>query len=135
MSEQSITKQYQEDTNRYYGGEQDPLKFAPVVKDKDVAHEVALGVQRGLDNIHDEDITASALRGQLRYRMQGEGSTGDLEELKQQALDHAVRMVVVNAELNHARLAPGDFNQDSEKAGAYDMGVGIIVPRQRGSSE
>lgn len=51
----------------------------------------------------------------------------DLPTLKNQALQDALNMIVVNAELTHAHDAPEDFNDDAMQSGAYEIGNGITI--------
>lgn len=119
--------QYEEATRVYYGADRDPLKFVPAVTDKNVAHELALQADRQLGNIKEEDIVASALRAQERNKFRGTHGSTDFETLKQEALNDQLRRVVVNTELAHASMAPSDFNEDSAKSGAFEMGAGFVV--------
>lgn len=91
---------------------------------KDVAHDIALQVERQISNIDEEELAASALRAQRRNQMPGVRGSTDLETLRQEALDDRLRRVVVNTEILHASQAPNDFNEDAMKAGAYEMGTG-----------
>jgi hypothetical protein len=131
MSEKqkSIYQKYEDATRAYYGADKDPLKLVPVVTNKDIAHGLAQQVERGLGKITEEDLASDALRAQRRNRLMpsAHGET-DLQKLQERALEDKLRMVVVNTELTHAAQAPGDFNEDAEKAGAYEMGIGHVIP-------
>lgn len=125
-TEKSNYQKLEDKTRQYYGADRNPLRFAPVVKNKDIAHELALDVERSLGYVTDEDLTASAIRAERRARsMPGHPDRGrSLDELRNEALDDRLRRIVVQTELSHARLAPEDFNEDQEKSGAYEMGNG-----------
>jgi hypothetical protein len=51
----------------------------------------------------------------------------DIKRLKDSALQYVLNMVVVNAELTHARYSPQDFHEDAMQSGAYQMGNGIVT--------
>lgn len=126
-SQKSLYKKYEDATRSYYGTDRDPLKFVPVAGNRNVAHELATQVERHLGAISEEDITASALRAQQRNKMFSPGHQEEFETLKEKALNDRLRRAVVNVELSHASMAPGDFNEDAMKAGAYEMGIGHVV--------
>lgn len=127
MSNISIYKSYEDATRRYYGADKDQLRLVPVVHDKEVAHGVAIQVEKALGYITEERLVQSALRAQSRNRfMHGHGET-NLEVLKEEAFQDALNRVVVNAELTHAHASPQDFHEDAMKSGAYEMGHGITI--------
>ena len=126
----SIYQKYEDATRVYYGADKDPLKFVPAVSNKNVAHDLALGVERSLGEINEADLATDALRSQRRNSMPGVRGETDLDALKNEALDDRLRRVVVNTELTHAAEAPQDFNEDSERSGAYKMANGepLLLP-------
>lgn len=126
-TQKSIYQQYEDATRKYYGADKDPFKFVPVASNKSVAHELALQVERHVATINEADLAATALRAQHRNKMPTVRGETDLDVLKQHALEDRLRRGVVNTEISHAAMAPGDFNEDSEKAGAYEMGIGYVA--------
>lgn len=124
---QSLYKQHETATVKYYGADTDPFKFVPVVQDKDVAHEVANVVERQLSQIDEAEIARQAVSEQARYRL-GKMDPAEIEENKQELLDYRLRQAVVNTELTHASIAPEDFNEDARKSGAFQMGSGTELP-------
>ena len=125
----SIYKYYEDATREYYGADMDMLKLVPVVTDKDVAHKVANFAESQLSRINEADIIKDALRVQVtNKRQRGARNTTDLDSIKKEVLDHKLRIAVVNTELRHASLALQDFNEDSEKAGSYEMSQGYTSP-------
>ena len=125
----SLHKKYEEANRKYYGADKDPLKFVPAVSSPDVARDLAIDLSKSLARIDEVEIAKDALRVQARNRLLREET--DLPTIENQLLDDRLRTVVVNIETEHARRAPGDFNQDSEQSGAYEMGIGIVMPRPR----
>lgn len=97
MTERSVYQRYEDDTRVYYGADTNPLRFVPFVRKPEVAYDIAHQVESSVQ-ARTEPLT-----------------------------QHDIRMLTVNAEMLHARLAPGDFNEDSEQALAYKMGLGIII--------
>lgn len=125
MSNSSMYKSFEDATRSYYGADIDPLKLVPVVQDPNIAHSIAQQVDRQIGNITEAKLIKSALRAQSRARLtRGEP---DLTILTEDARQHALRMVVVNAELTHSREAPQDFHEDAMRAGAYEMSNGITM--------
>ena len=118
-------KSYEQATRRYYGADEDPLKLVPVVNDREIAHSIALQVDKSLSRIIEEELTTSALRLQARNKF-SRGVT-DIDVLKNQLLQEKLNMVVVNAELTHARESPQDFHEDAMQSGAYEMGNGVVM--------
>ena len=57
-----IGKSYEQATRRYYGADEDPFKLVPVINDTEVAHGIALQVNKSLGIITEEELTTSALR-------------------------------------------------------------------------
>lgn len=138
MSEKSLYKQYEEATAKYYGSDTDPLKFAPAVKDKDVAHELALHVERELSNIDEAQIMKDAVQARRNHKpmMKDPAEIEDyVRDDAQSRLNFRIKNAVVNTEITHARLAPEDFNEDQMQAGAYQQGVGIAIPKPRNPAE
>lgn len=118
-------KSYEQATRRYYGADEDPLKLVPVVNDREIAHSISLQVDKSLSRIIEEELTTSALRLQARDKL-SRGVT-DIDVLKNQLLQEKLNMVVVNAELTHARESPQDFHEDAMQSGAYEMGNGVVM--------
>ena len=118
-------KSYEQATRRYYGADEDPLKLVPVVNDREIAHSISLQVDKSLSRIIEEELTTSALRLQARNKL-SRGVT-DIDVLKNQLLQEKLNMVVVNAELTHARESPQDFHEDAMQSGAYEMGNGVVM--------
>ena len=123
----SISHELGAATRRYYGTDTDPLRYAPTVSKPQVAEPIARYVNGQLDKLRDEELVATALRIQTRDRLSSPKIAKTLDELKQEALKGRLSYIVVNAELQHAAAAPGDFNEDSERSGAYEMGLGVLV--------
>ena len=121
--------QYKDATAKYYGSDTDPLKFAPAVKNPEIAHTLALQVEQQLSNIDEAEIAAQAISEHARYRLDRRHDAHDIETSKQEIRDHKLRIAVVNVETSHASLAPEDFNEDSKLAGAYTQGNGIPAPK------
>lgn len=122
----SLYKQYEDALCKYYGTERSPLAYAPPVRNIDVAHQIALQVDSYLSSIDEAEIAESAARG-LRREPPQQQTADRLAELVDDSRAHRLRLAVVNTELTHARLAPGDFNPDQEQAGAYEMGIGTVI--------
>jgi hypothetical protein len=97
MSEKSNYQRYRDENLRYYDTANNPLRYPPFATKTEVAEQLARLVALQIGD--------------------------DAEPLDQ----HRMRLAVVNTEMLHARLAPGDFNEDSEQAMAYEMGIGIVV--------
>ena len=120
-----IGKSYEQATRHYYGADEDPFKLVPVVNDREVAHGIALQVDKSLSRITEEEVTTSALMLQPRTKF-SRGIT-DTDVSKEQLLQEKLNRVVVNAELTHARESPQDFHEDAMQSGAYQMGSGVVM--------
>jgi hypothetical protein len=123
----SLYKQYEDELGNYYGAQNDLLAFPPPVRNPEIAHALALQVESYINQIDEADLAASAARGLLR-EMPRQRTPERRAQLIDEARADRLRMAVVNVEMTHAQLAPGDFNPDQEQAGAYGMGIGIVLP-------
>lgn len=123
----SIYQKYQEATSRYYHSDVDPLSYAPVALNKDVAHSLALLAEQSLNRIvaSEDDINAEALGKQREaYERSDEKEQMDILTRKDNIIRDRLRSLVVEVEINHAQLAPGDFGEASVGSPAYQIAAG-----------
>jgi hypothetical protein len=95
-----------EDAQRhYYGADTDQLRMVPAVTNPDVAHQIATNLERQI-TVHEA------------------GTEGPLDPT-------TLARIALNGELQHARLAPGDFGEDATASPAYQMGIGVDMNAPR----
>lgn len=117
-----LSNKLEDITRHHYGADQDMLRIVPAVTDKEVAHTIAIGVNKDLDGITEEDLQGAVARGKLRAKFDPTGRESSSDAfIREKALIHRLTTIAVNAEIHHANLAPQDFNEDARLAGPNPM--------------